>query len=723
MKYLRLLAAILTLALALPALGQSSGAITGKVTDASANPQARATVTLVEQRRAMTTGDDGVFRFDGLGDGHYHLRVESRELGSAIAEANVEGGAEVSIEIPVDPGVHAEAIVVTAGPARRASELYQPIAVLDGASLIEQREATLGETLNEQPGVSSTYFGPGASRPVIRGLGGDRIRILQDGVGASDASNVSPDHAVSVDPGSARQIEVVRGPATLLYGSNAVGGVVNVIDGRVPDRVPAEAVTGTFDLNFGSVADERGGAVDLDGGGGALAWHLGYSKRETDDYEIPEGGQGGVLVNSALESENKTGGLSLVGNRGYLGVSWSEFDTNYGNPAEEEVTIDLQQKRYDLKGQLDLDGIFRSVNFKIGQTDYEHTEFEGPEAGTQFLNDATEGRLEATHRVLGGWTGSIGVQFSTSDFEAIGEEAFIPPTTTDALAAFIFEERTFGRWSLQAGGRFESQDLEAHEEQLPSRSFDGFSGSLGTIYRPNDTWSVAVSLARVARIPTQYELYANGPHVATGTFEIGDVNLEKEESLGVDLSLRKITGRFRGELTLFNNDFNGYIYDNPTGEIEDDLPVFAFVQEDARFRGVEIDTHTEVLHSGESHLELKAGADYVRATLDSGGDLPRISPMRIWGGLRFIRGPFSASAEARRTDDQDDVAENETPTEGYTLINASLGYRFFLGSTAHDILIRGNNLTDELARTHVSTLKAVAPLPGRDISVSYRVTF
>jgi iron complex outermembrane receptor protein len=700
-----------------------SGAILGKVTDAAGNPQAKATVTLVEQRRSVTTGDDGSFRFDGVSDGHYHLRVQSRELGSAIAEANVESGTPVTIDIPVDPGVHAEAIVVTAGPARRASEVFQPVAVLDGEELIEHREATLGETLNEQPGVSSTYFGPGASRPVIRGLGGDRIRILQDGVGASDASNVSPDHAVSLDPGAARQIEVVRGPATLLYGSNAVGGVVNVLDGRIPDRVPDSAVTGTIDLNAGSVADERGGAVDLDGGSGALAWHLGYGKRETDDYEIPEGGENGVQPNTALESENKTGGLSLVGKRGYLGVSWNEFDTNYGNAAEEEVTIDLQQKRFDLKGQLDMDGLFRSIHFKVGKTDYEHTEVEGVEVGTKFLNDATEGRLEATHRPLGGWTGTMGLQYSTSDFEAIGEEAFVPPTTTDAIAAFFFEERSWGPWSLQAGGRFESQDLEAHEEGLPSRSFDGFSGSLGTIYRPNEAWSVALSLASAVRIPTQYELYANGPHVGTGTFEIGDVNLDEEKSLGVDLSIRKIAGKFRGELTFFNNEFNGYIYDSPTGELEDDLPVFVFVQEDARFRGVELDTHTEVLHAGENHLELEAGADYVRATLDAGGDLPRISPMRIWGGLRYIHGPFSASAEARHTDDQNDVAENETPTEGYTMFNATLGYRFYLGSTAHDILVRGNNLTDELARNHVSTLKDVAPLPGRDISVSYRLTF
>ena len=698
----------------------ATATITGRVLAAHGAAVTDATITLVELRRSVRAGADGTFRFENIPAGHYHVLADSNRFGSTVGEADVAAGATREVEIVLDPAVHSEAIVVTASDQRAASEVYQPIEVVTEQEIAERLQPTLGETLNSEPGVNSTYFGPGSSRPVIRGLGSDRIRILQDGVGSGDASSVSPDHAVSLDPASAEQIEVVRGPATLLYGSNAVGGVVNVIDDRVPSRAATSSFNGTVDLRGNSVADERNATLTLFGGQSSFAWHADLTTRDTNDYDLPDSG---TLFNSSLQSQSAGLGGSWVSDRGFFGLAFSKFSSNYGIPGDEGVRIDLEQNRLDVKGELTDLGIFRAIRFRLGSTDYEHRELEGEEIGTQFTNDALEGRLEATHEPLGPMHGSFGVQLTHNDFVAAGEEAFVPPNETEARALFAFEEVTLGRFDVQFGARYESQDLSVDAADLPDRSFDGVSTSIGTIFRPREGFAIAGSVARAVRIPTASELYANGPHAATRQFEIGDPTLDTETSVGIDLSLRKTAGRFRGELSVFQNRFDGYIYETPTGAEEDELPVFQFVQTDARFRGVELDTHTELFHAGDHHLELEAGADAVRATLAGGGNLPRIPPMRASLGLRYQGSSLSASAEVRRYFEQDDVAVYETTTDGYTLVNATVAYRFIFGETVHDLMLRGSNLTDELARVHTSPLKEQAPLPGRDFALSYRVTF
>jgi len=710
------------LLLAVPLFAQNApAAINGKVTSSDGAPVTDATVTLLELRRSVRTGSDGSYRFENIPPGHYHVQAESRRLGNVLAEAELTAGASQVIELVLDPAVHSEEIVVTASPdSRKESEVYQPVNVVDDREIAAQLQPTIGETLNSEPGVTSTYFGPGSSRPVIRGLGADRVRILEDGVGTGDASNVSPDHAVSVDPAGAEQIEILRGPATLLYGSNAVGGVVNVISNRIPDSVPPQAVTGSVDLRTATVAGEKSGSFALNGGRGQFAWHADAALRDTGDYDTPEG----TLENSSLESQSGTIGGSWVGDRGYIGGSINTFETNYGVPGEEEaVRIDMEQRRYDVKGELRELGIFRNARIRIGRNDYEHVELEGEEIGTRFTNEATEGRLEATHRAIGRVTGSVGLQWSNSAFAAIGEEAFIPANETSSRAVFAFEEVTNGKWDFQFGARYESQDVSTDAELLEDRSFEGLSGSVGALYKASDSWALAASVARAVRLPTATELYADGVHAATAQYEIGDLSLTEETSMGVDLSIRKTAGRFRGELNFFHNFFDGYIFDTPTGEEREEVPVFQFVQRDARFRGVEIDTHTELWHDDTNHLELEVGADYVRAKVDEGGNLPRIPPMRGSIGLRWQGSAFSASGEVRRYARQEEVAEFETETAGYTMINATAGYRFFVGNSAHDVLLRGTNLTDELARNHVSPLKDRVPMPGRDFTLSYRVIF
>ncbi|HEX8254074.1 MAG TPA: TonB-dependent receptor [Thermoanaerobaculia bacterium] len=722
--------------------------IVGRVFDPQAQPVTDATVTLVELRRSVQSGPDGAFRFDNVPPRHYHIRAESPRLRATVGEADVRAGETRTVEVVIDSLVHTEEIVVTASAdSRRESEVYQPVNVMSEEDVQARLRPTLGETLAQEPGVSSTSFGAGASRPVIRGLGADRIRVLEEGVGTGDVSNISPDHAVSVDPAGAEQIEIVRGPATLLYGSNAVGGVVNVISARVPSRATTDALTGTIDSRYASASEEKTNALVLNGGRGQFAWHADFSLRDTNDYAIPEPADAdddpdhfnGTLENSSMQSRTGTLGGSWVTDRGFFGIAFTNFATNYGVPGhahhegeeegeeEEEhggVRIDLDQRRFDIRGELAQLGFFSNVRLRIGITDYEHLELEGDEIGTRFTNDGLEGRLEGRHRPFGRVSGTWGVQVTSTDFVAAGAEAYIPPNQSIANAIFAFEEMPGEKFDLQFGARYEHQEVNVEAAGLPDRHFEGVSGSVGGIWKPRDGYVLALSLARAVRLPTATELYANGPHAATSQFEIGNPNLDEEASTGIDLSFRRTAGRFRGELNLFNNSFEGYIYESPRNVEEDGFPVFEFVQRDARFRGLEVATHTHLLSRGESHLELDLGADYVRATLaEAGGNLPRIPPMRFGAGLQLHGGPLSALLEVRHTFEQDDVASYESRTDGYTFVNAHIGYRFFVRNTIHDVMLRGTNLTDQLARPHTSPLKAQAPLPGRDVTLSYRLVF
>ncbi|HVS31721.1 MAG TPA: TonB-dependent receptor [Thermoanaerobaculia bacterium] len=734
---------ILALLMTVRVEAQPTGSIAGRVRSATGTSVPRATVTLVETNQTTNTSADGAFRFENLPAGTYHVAVEAPRLGASVAEIEVAAGQTARLEVTVDQAVHREEIVVTATPGSRgSSEVVQPVNVLTAEDLSARMQPTLGETLAQEPGVSSTYFGPGSSRPVIRGLGGDRIRILEEGIGTGDASNVSPDHAVSVDPSSAERIEIVRGPATLLYGSNAIGGVVNVLDNRVPSSVPTE-ITGRAELRLGSVADERGGSLSVEGGQSKLAWHLDLLQRDTGDFEIPgpadihSDEDSGRLENSATRSTGGTIGASYVGSRGFIGASFNGLDSRYGIPGhhhheegeeeeeeeEEQVQIDMRQRRFDVRGELrPVSGFFRNLRLRAGRADYEHVELEGDEVGTLFTNESWEGRIEATHRPLGPLTGAMGVQLMTREFAAIGAEAFVPPSDTNARAVFLFEEATRGQWTVQFGTRFEQQKVSVEGDE-PDRSFGGISGSLGAIYRPMPQYAVAVSLARGVRAPTAEELYSNGPHLATSSFEIGDSALDEETSIGVDVSLRKTEGKFHGELNLFSNRFDGFVFGNPSDEEEDGLRVVRYAQADAHFRGFEAGAHFELWHSEPHHIELGLGTDYVRATLDGGGNLPRIPPQRHSASLTYQGARFSGMAEVRRVTAQNRVAALEEPSPGYTMVNANVSYRFFLADTLHEVLLRGTNLTDELARSHVSPLREVAPLPGRDVSLSYRLSF
>lgn len=708
-----------------PALTQpaATGSLTGKVTMLDSTPVADAEVRIVELNRRVKVDGEGAFRFEGIPAGSYLLEARSPRLGSSIERVRVAAGGTAEATLTLDLARYHDEIVVTASPDPRSqAELATATTVVNSEQLQQQLQPTLGETLNNEPGVSSTFFGPGASRPVIRGLGGDRIRVLESGIGTGDASTSSPDHAVSVDPMSAERIEIVRGPATLLYGSSAVGGVVNVIDSHIPNFVPQERISGQFDGRYGSNANERAGNLRLDGGAGEFAWHLEGLKRQTDDYESGEG----TVVNSAIESEGGSAGASWVGANGYLGVAATRFNTTYGSPAEEEVKIDLQQRRYDLQGELNQDlGFLRGLKVRFGKTDYEHVELEGGEVGTRFLNDSWEGRLEALQRQVGSFSGSFGLQVGRRDFSALGEESFVPQTLTKNWALFTLQELGTGTLRPQLGLRYEHQTVDADvDEGINSRDLNGSSGSLGLVWLPGKTYGASVSVSRSVKLPNAEELFANGPHVATNAFEIGDPALDEETNVGADVSLRKRSGRLTGEINFFANRFDGFIFEQITGEEQDGLQVIRFTQRDAKFRGAELTGILQLLHAEPHHLDAEFGADFVRAELrDTGEPLPRIPPRRYRLGFHYRGDRFQGLVEGVRAERQDRISEFETETPGYTLLNANLGYRLFVGNVVYDLLLRGNNLTDKLALNHVSFLKEVAPMPGRDVSLALRVSF
>lgn len=581
------------------ALAQENGSVAGKVIGDGELPLATARIPALNLR--VDVAADGSFRFDSVRPGEHLIEVRVPTLGGAVQRALVRPGEVTTVEIEVRPGSHFEEVVVTASAeARDSLELATAVSSLSGQELQLRLQSSLGETLAQEPGVSSTFFGPGASRPIIRGLSGDRVRILEGGLGTGDASGVSPDHAVTTDPSQAERIEVLRGPATLLYGSSAIGGAVNVIDERIPTSRATKPIGGTVDLRGGSVDDERMGGIALNGGGGRFAWHADALARDTDDYEIPgfahleeegEAHEGeeeeeepfGVVPNSDIDTQaGRVGASYFFGDAGFFGVSASGFDTEYGLPGghhheeepvageegevheEEEgvpVRIDMEQLRLDLLGEITRPfGVFSGLKVRLGGTDYEHAELEGTEVGTLFRNDFLEGRFELVQRQHGRSSGSLGLQYLDRELEAIGEEAFIPKTDTEGWAVFTFQEIEAGPLRWQLGARFESQDQRPDAAEFSDTTHDGLSGSLGPVWELGESWSLGASVARSVKLPAAEELFSNGAHVANQVFEIGNPDLTEEVAYGLDVSLRKSEGRLTGELTVFGQDFSDFIF-------------------------------------------------------------------------------------------------------------------------------------------------------------------
>jgi iron complex outermembrane receptor protein len=680
---------------------------------------------------------------------------------------------------PSHPGgaVTLDQFVTTATPfARNQVDLAQSTTVLGGRSLLLKQQATLGETLSAETGMSATSFGPGASRPIIRGLGGDRIRLLENSVGTIDASVTSPDHAVSVEPFLVERIEIVRGPAALLYGGNAVGGVVNVITHRIETDLPTETFRGGAEARWGSAAEDfsRGGVLDVAlpvATGKALVLHLDGFQRGTEDVRIPgfaeseriraeetehaiEHGEPaptfayGRLPNSALDSSSAAGGVSYVSKTFHVGASYSGFNSIYGVPGHGHeaapgeaagVRIDLRQRRTDLQAEWHGDaGLLHGARFKFGQADYNHAEVE-PDGGigTRFANQGHDARLELLHGDEKSWSGSLGLQSSRSDFSAIGDEAFLPPNQTRSDALFVFEEITGGPVTWQLGGRVES--VRIAPEAGATRRDELFSGAAGLVWKLHDAHALTVSLTHTSRMPNAQELFADGPHAGTQAFEVGDATLAPERCLGLETSLRRRQGAVTGALTLFMNQFDGYIFEQPTGlvavekgggwlfqppggDAPEALPVYQYVQRDARFYGVELETLWHLHDQRDWQLDLRLAGELTRAEEDA-GNLPRIPATRLAAGVLWANAAWSAGIDCQWTLRQHRVAANETPSGSYALVSAHLSRVFGFGPTQWEVFLRGTNLANQEARPHPSFVKELAPLPGRGVTAGVRLTF
>jgi iron complex outermembrane receptor protein len=632
-------------------------------------------------------------------------------------------------------------VVVTGNPLK-SQVLAQPSDSLSGDQLTLTRTATLGDTLQGLPGVAATNFGPNASRPSIRGLDGDRVRILNNSGASVDASNLSFDHGVAIDPLVIDKVEVLRGAAALLYGGNAVGGVVNTLDNRIP-RTFTPGLSGAAEVRLGGASQEKGGAVVLDGGSGrpdsGFGWHVDLAGRNADDQRAPrfssptdDGAESRTSVrNSAAKSHGGAVGGSVFFQGGFAGVSVDDFHTDYGTTAEADVTIRMQRQRLATAGEwATTDGPLHRISWQLSRNRYEHVEMEGDEVGTTFKSRGTDGRLELEHAALGPVKGVVGVQTESLDFSALGEEAFVPATRTRSTGVFVLEQARLGGIDWSAGARTErvKVDSDGGDRFGPAqaRRFSPLSLALSGVLPLNDAWSLSANLNRTQRAPAYYELFANGLHVASAAFERGDASLGLERSKGLDVGLKWEGGQSHVHVNVYETRFTNYIALQATGETADNdgeaVPVYAFQAVPARLRGVELEGRWQA----HPAVALLGQLDAVRGDNRSTGEpLPRLAPLRAMLGLEGKWGEWSGRLEWRGAKRQTRVAEFDTPTAGYGTVRLSLARQLRWGRTDALWYLKLDNLGNKLAynATAVPTIRDLSPQPGRSASTGLQIRF
>lgn len=656
-------------------------------------------------------------------------------------------------------GGHAvlEEIIVTAPMHKGEAETAHPVNVLTGEALRRRLAATLGETLQQEPGVSYASFGPGVGHPVIRGQGAPRVLVLQNSLPVADAANGSADHANAAEAVLAERIEVLRGPATLLYGSGAIGGVVNVIDDRVPARLP-DGVEGALEYRRASNAAARLLAGRLDTGAGNVALHLDGFRRDSGDTRIPGhahrdgGGEDGRIGNSDAQAESATLGLSWILDRGFIGLAANRLESDYGipagahahdehdegpdtpSPAHEAagVRIELQQARYELRSEL-ADPVPGAELLRVhfAWSDYEHQEIEDGEAGTRFDNRAADGRIEVVHRLGEHLHGTAGAQFGRRKFDAMGEEAFVPATDSHSRGVFVVEDLHLDAVAWEFGLRLN------RDEHAPrggrTRAFTTHSASVSALWPVGARHTLKFGVSRAGRAPTLEELFSDGVHVATASYEIGDAALGEERSLNLDMGWHFHGERLDVAVDLFRNRYRDFIYQRITGlafdpgsglahpacPVEECLPVRQWSAADARFRGIE----AELRYWLNDSWRIGIAGDHVRGTLDGHADVPRLPPGRLamsidWSGSRFDLGVRLA-----RVLRQSHTGDGEAPVAGHTLLSAHAEYVLGAGAAEWIVFLRGENLLDREVRNAASLLRDLAPEAGRSLEAGVRLRF
>jgi len=647
---------------------------------------------------------------------------------------------------------------VTGNPLGVSSDqMVVPISILNGRELSLKRENTLAETLNSIPGVSNSSFGPSAGRPMIRGMDSDRIKILQNGVNNLDASNLSFDHGVSIDPLIIEQIDVIRGPATLLYGGGAVGGVVNAIDHRIP-KEKFEGITGRGEVRYGGANLEQSNAAVVDVGTGNFVMHFDAYNRDAKNLKIPGNalsarkstsrswnpatpgygsytGDHGTnkLINSQSETKGGAIGASMIFDRGYAGVSYAKHQTQYGSPLESAVSIDMDNDRFDFASEIrDLGTFFDRAKFRAAYTDYMHKEIEGGAINTTFKNQGVDGTFELGHQPILGIKGVMGLQFESGKFQALGAEAFVPSSKTNSQSAYLYEELPINQHKVTFGLRHGEHDVDSKgggNFTAANKSFKTNNGAIGGLYTLNSQWSLAGNLSHNERAPSYFELYANGVHAATGAYEQGQTNLKIEESNGLDGQIRWKTGQDSLTLGAYSTKFSNYIglisSDAHNAGTQNYKPsIFTGIK--AEFKGVELEGKSMLT----DNLQLNVRGDYVDAKdKTNGGYVPRISPLKLGVGLKYEFDRFGARLDVLHAFKQDRVAINynyiagkELITDAYTNISMMATYKLPTQLNL-EAFTRANNLLDEEIREHASFLKDIAPMGRRSIMFGLRGDF
>lgn len=642
-----------------------------------------------------------------------------------------------------------EEIIVTASPFPRLRfDVLQSTSTLSGDKLEEVLAGNLGETLDHVPGLAQSYFGPGAGRPLVRGLGGDRIRILVSGIGSFDASSTSPDHAPAADALSVKSVEIVRGPATLLYGNNAVGGVINVRDGRIPTEVPQNRLDVLGRALHAGNGDDNSLAVSLDTRvGGHWVLHTDGSLRSTNDILVPGFLRSARLrendplppgneesfrraQNTSLQSQDFSSGLSRLFTQGFVGISLSHNASDYGIPLvtgygeEQAVRIDLEQTRFDFMSEIQHPFlIFEEAKIRFGYGDYEHREITEETDGTRFFNTEWEGRVELVQKSGNRLSGAMGVQLRHRDFKVTGAEAFVPPSLTSQHGVFVLQEYKTGPVRIEGGVRIERQTVSAPTLSL-QRSFTGASLSGGVSYFLDDGIVLGVIAYRTERAPNAEELFSYGPHLATNAFEIGDATLAEEVAKGFEVAIRKAKGRLRGSANFFLTHYSNFIFEQPDGSQIDELPLYRFTSRDVAFHGAEVELLFEAVQQERFQLAFDVMLDFVRAQERSTSTpLPRIPPFGLQLGAEVTSAAVDFRVEMEHAAKQGRIALNELPTDSYSAFNASLTVRPWASSQEVTVRIQARNLTNEEIRYHTSFLKDILPAPGRSVRVSLQAGF
>lgn len=659
-------------------------------------------------------------------------------------------------DVPASSVSQLSPVIITADALQREQgSLIQASSVLQGDHLDQRRQGTLGLTLEKEPGISADTFGAGASRPVIRGQTAPRVKVLSDGSDILDASSVSPDHVVTVDPMLATRIEILRGPSALLYGSGAIGGVVNVIDDKIPTHIPENGLEGHVQLRGATASKERAGAFALTTGEGNVALHVEGSRLRSDDYRVP-GQDFRKVANSNADNTTGSLGFSFIGDRGYLGLAYSYREDDYGLPGHSHeyeschphgstlhcgshshdaghdhdhdhdhgeshsATAHLRSERVDLRGELrnPLPG-FDKLRLRASNTTYRHDERDGGETATTFNNHGRDLRLELQHQPLGRWHGVVGLQTARYHFESSGLESFVPRTRTSSTGLFVLEEYRRDDWRLELGARQEWQRITPTAQNLPRNSDHATSLSAAGIWDFTPGYAATLSFSRSQRLATSQEMYAKGVHLATNTYERGNADLGKETSNTVELGLRKHDGDIEFSVNAYHSRIKGYIYADTLDQYED-FRLIQYTQRDASFTGLE----AQATYHYDRNLSATLFGDYVRGKLcDPHSNLPRIPAARL--GLRtdFSWQQWDSYLEYYRVFSQDKIATYENDTPGYNMVNAGLSYHGKLSGQDYKLYLQGSNLLNRVAYNHVSFISRAAPIQGRSVMAGIRVDF